>query len=198
VIVLIFPAIFALSGALNLALGGKLPGMTQFYDLMASPAAWPLAAFISFMSGPWSEEFGWRGFALDRFLQRFGTIRGTIGLGLVWAIWHLPLYFMSTTWHAEMGFKLAGFWSFIALSVGLSMIMTSVYLFNRRSIFSALLLHFTSNFTSQLAAPISDTMEIFRSLLILAAGVAACLLLTRATQPQEQAEAVKVPARPHR
>jgi membrane protease YdiL (CAAX protease family) len=45
-----------------------MPGMKQFVSLMANPLMWPLAAFISFMSGPWSEEFGWRGYALDRFL----------------------------------------------------------------------------------------------------------------------------------
>src|SRR5450759_3584491 len=124
-----------------------MPGMKQFVSLMANPLMWPLAAFISFMSGPWSEEFGWRGYALDRFLQRFGVIRASIGLGLVWAVWHLPLYAMPLTWHSQMGFRLAGFPSFVALSVGLSLIMTWVYLSSDRSILSGMLLHFTSNFT---------------------------------------------------
>ncbi len=94
-IFLVFPAVFALSIVVDKALGGAVPGMEQFKNLMASPAMWPLAAFISFMSGPWSEEFGWRGLALKPMLRRFGVIPGSIALGVIWAVWHLPLYFMA-------------------------------------------------------------------------------------------------------
>jgi membrane protease YdiL (CAAX protease family) len=152
---------------------------------MANPIMWPLAAFISFMSGPWSEEFGWRGFALDRFILQFGVLRGSVGLGLVWAVWHLPLYFMPNTWHGQMGFKLAGFWTFIVLSMGLSLIMTWIYLASNRSILSAMLLHFASNFTGQLIAPNSDTAEILRSVLILAIGLVACYQMTQKMRSQE-------------
>lgn len=184
IIFLIFPLVFGVSIAFDRLLGGSLPGMKQWISLMVNPVMWPLAAFISFLSGPWAEEFGWRGFALDRFLQRFGTILGSIGLGLVWAVWHLPLYWMSTTWHAEMGFKLAGFWTFILLSVSLSLIMTWVYLASNRSILSGMLLHFTSNFTGQLLAPTSDTVEMVRVVLMLSIGLTACFLMVRANRSQ--------------
>ena len=52
VILLIFPAIFAVSIAIDTAMGGSMPGMEQLKSLMANPITWPLAAFISFMSGP--------------------------------------------------------------------------------------------------------------------------------------------------
>jgi hypothetical protein len=51
VIFLIFPVIFVVSIAVDVALGGSLPGLTQLKSLMANPLTWPLAAFISFMSG---------------------------------------------------------------------------------------------------------------------------------------------------
>jgi hypothetical protein len=65
-------------------IGGELPGMEMLRNLIANPLTIPLAAFISFMSGPWSEEFGWRGFALDRIIKPLGVIPGTIVLGVVW------------------------------------------------------------------------------------------------------------------
>jgi membrane protease YdiL (CAAX protease family) len=38
------------------------------------------------------EEPGWRGFALPRLQLRHSPIRATLILGLVWGIWHIPLY----------------------------------------------------------------------------------------------------------
>ena len=185
VIFLIFPAIFAVSIAIDTAMGGSMPGIEQLKSLMANPITWPLAAFISFMSGPWSEEFGWRGYALEPLMKRFRIIPGTIVLGVIWAVWHLPLHFMSAGWHGQMGFKLAGFWLFIVFNVALSLIMTWVYLNTHRSILSAMLLHFTSNFTSQLMSPYSDRVEFLRVILMLVVGVIGCLFVSRIVQVQD-------------
>jgi uncharacterized protein len=171
VIFLLFPLMTVLAIALNLGFGGSLPGFTMLKSLIANPVTLPFTAFISFMSGPWSEEFGWRGYALDRIIARLGILPGTVALGLLWAVWHLPLYFMAGTWHGEMGFRLAGFWGFLAYNIGLSLIMTCVFLNTNRSILSGMLLHFTSNFTSQLTAPTADSFEIIRIGLMLAAGI---------------------------
>lgn len=186
VIFFVFPILLGITIAVDRALGGSLPGMDQLKGLIANPLLWPLASFISFMSGPWSEEFGWRGYALDRILQGFGPIAGSVGLGLVWAVWHLPLYFMDKTWHGQMGFKLAGFWTFALLSVGLSMLMTWVYLNTNRSILAGMFIHFTSNFTAQLLAPVSDRVEVMRALLIFAVGAVGCVLLVQKTRRQDQ------------
>jgi membrane protease YdiL (CAAX protease family) len=186
VILLIFPALFGLSIVLDRAAGGPVPGMVQLRDLLANPAMWPLAALISFMSGPWSEEFGWRGVALDPLIRRFGLWTGTVLLGIVWAAWHLPLYFMPDTWHGQMGFKPAGFWLFVAYSVALSLIMTWIFVRTNRSILSGMLLHFTSNFTAQLLAPSSDGVEFWRAVLTLVVGAAGCVWLNRPAQKQER------------
>ncbi|HOU15071.1 MAG TPA: hypothetical protein PKZ84_18330 [Anaerolineae bacterium] len=76
-ILLLFPALFVVYVILDVAMGGTLPGMEQLHSLIANPLMWPLAAFLSFMSGPWSEEFGWRGYALEPVMKRWGIIRGT-------------------------------------------------------------------------------------------------------------------------
>jgi uncharacterized protein len=57
------------------------------------PGAILAAIIIStpFQSG---EEIGWRGYALPRLAERMGFARGSVLLGLIWALWHFPLFFL--------------------------------------------------------------------------------------------------------
>lgn len=190
VIFLVFPLIIAVSIALDVLLGGSVPVMETLRSVSTNPLSLPMLILLWLMSGPVSEEFGWRGYALDPILQRFGVLAGSIILGIIWGVWHFPLFFMPATWHGQMGFQFAGFWTFIIMNVGLALIMTWVYLKTNRSILSAILLHFASNFTANLVLPVSNTVEIGRALLLLVIGLAACSLVERravGVQPAHQA-----------
>src|SRR5437867_3882019 len=43
------------------------------------------------------EEIGWRGYALPRLSARLGLSSASIALGVIWACWHLPFFFISGT-----------------------------------------------------------------------------------------------------
>jgi membrane protease YdiL (CAAX protease family) len=42
---------------------------------------------------PLWEEVGWRGFALPHIQRQYGPVLGTIILGALWGVWHLPFFF---------------------------------------------------------------------------------------------------------
>jgi CAAX protease family protein len=57
---------------------------------------WYLLAIATVFSTPVQagEEIGWRGYALPRMAAGLGLGPASLLLGLVWAIWHLPLFFV--------------------------------------------------------------------------------------------------------
>lgn len=169
---LVFPLVYAAAIGLDLLLHGSVPQMTNLKAVIANPVSFFPLLLLSFLSGPFSEELGWRGYALLPMINRMGLAKAAVLLGLIWGIWHFPLYLMPDTWHGQMGFGLYGFVSFMVLSIGLSLIMAVVYMKTGQSIVSALVLHVSSNFTSQLLQAVSPSAELFRSIFVLVLGIA--------------------------
>lgn len=170
-LILLFPAVMAAAAVLSMACGGAAPEMANLKAILANPIVWFPLIGMSFLSGPFSEELGWRGFALDPLLKRFGFAKSGLLLGLIWGVWHLPLFFMPQTWHGQVGFVFSGFWSFMLLSVGLTYVMSWVYQNTGRSILAMMLMHLSSNFSAQLMEKTDDTFNVTRILMVLAIGV---------------------------
>ncbi len=87
------------------------------------------------------EEPGWRGFALPRLQQRHGPLLGTLVLGLLHGLWHLPMFFTS-----NLGpFTATTFTTFVLTGVAMTFIYTWVFNKTGGSVLLAILLHATGN-----------------------------------------------------
>lgn len=52
---------------------------------------------VLFFCGPLNEEIGWRGFLLLRLQMCLNPLWSSIVMGIIWACWHLPMFFIVGT-----------------------------------------------------------------------------------------------------
>ena len=128
-----------------------LPPLRDFGLYSGLPAlSLPVVLLLVILFSGYGEETGWRGFALGPLQQRFGSVKGTLILALIWAGWHTPAF-----WFVE-GYRSMGVATFLG-GFGLGICAGAVVLarvLNRTngSVLAAALWHATYNLTSATAA----------------------------------------------
>jgi membrane protease YdiL (CAAX protease family) len=74
---------------------------------------WPLigigGAALAALLGGFAEETGWRGFALPAFQRRVGAARAALIVAAFWGLWHLPYFFLVSSYRGFGPFTLVGF-----------------------------------------------------------------------------------------
>jgi membrane protease YdiL (CAAX protease family) len=134
------------------------------------------------------EEPGWRGFALPRLQKQYGPIVGTLILGTLHGIWHLPALLTPLF----DPFTLEGFANFVLTAIAATFLYTWVYNGSRGNVWIAIVLHASGNAATQLTNEIvpkdvefTGFMKVLESgwVNLVAFGVVAILLLilTRGT-----------------
>src|SRR6266508_4358102 len=94
--------------------------------------------FTSYLVNPIGEETGWTGFALPYLQRRFSPLLSAIILGAVWAVWHLPGFFVPS----EMGvINPVSFIFFVLISIFVRVLWMWVANHTKGSGVAAILLH---------------------------------------------------------
>jgi uncharacterized protein len=123
---------WAIAAYVNVLLGAAPPSPVQLagWSLIITST---LGLLINPLAGAW-EEPGWRGYALPLLLRRHSALVASAVLGVMWALWHIPLF-------------LTGLipWPDAALVFALSFVFTAIYLRTAGSVLIAFLLHASIN-----------------------------------------------------
>lgn len=89
------------------------------------------------------EELGWRGYALPRLATHLGLGGASLLLGVIWALWHLPLFIMPGTDTTGQSFPM-----YLLHVTALSVAMSWLYWRTDGSLLLVMLMHSAVNNTS--------------------------------------------------
>ena len=185
--------LFALLGIPAITVLGavSLPGVMASFQMptLSLVLTYPISFVVTLViGGPLGEEPGWRGFALPRLQRLYGPLVGSLILGLLWAFWHLP-YFWMPEWGTPKSTVQDIVW-FVLADIALTIIYTLIFNNTRGSLLIVILVHASNDafFINQLflAPVVTDSLLPF----MVGFGSAALLLviLTRGTLGYEHSQ----------
>ncbi len=157
----------------------NLFNIALFYDSVPPDMGWLVVTPVLIYGQIWvvvAEEFGWRGFALPRLQNRYGSLGATLILGPIWALWHLPMFFTEGSPQFSENVP-ASFAMYTVIVFFISIIFTMIYNRSGGSVLACMLLHAFLNiaaFTIQVPPDVNITVY-----LIIALGVISIWFLDR-------------------
>ena len=83
--------------SLRLGYAAPAPASTPHGSLIVHPAKLlknMLLYLVISLPLAFGEEFAWRGYAQPRLIRQFGMIAGLLALGVLWGVWHTPIYYV--------------------------------------------------------------------------------------------------------
>ena len=137
----------ALAAAVDYLLGGS--GMGIEARFLAGPFSFLSVAVFLFFFGPLPEELGWRGYALGALQQRLTPLKSSLLLGMAWALWHLPLFFVRGSFQQSLLTQPTPVILFPLNILSQTLLMTWVFNRTARSTLSAVLFHYAVNLTGE-------------------------------------------------
>ena len=140
----------------------NLLNIAIFHDSVPANMGWLVIVPVLIFGQIWvviAEEFGWRGFALPRLQNRFGSLGATLILGPIWALWHLPMFFtQGSPQYSEN--VLASLAMYAIIMCFISIILTMLYNRSGGSVLACMLFHAFLNiaaFTVQVPPDVNIT-----------------------------------------
>jgi membrane protease YdiL (CAAX protease family) len=140
-VVILGPAAFSLAVAGVYTLLGGSWSEAAPPALLEGPLLFlPLFLLILTLTDGLGEELAWRGFALPRLLTRYNALAASLILGVIWALWHLPLL-----WTQGNGMFHQPVWLLLLDVTAKSVLFTWLFLHTRGSVLIAMLFHGATN-----------------------------------------------------
>lgn len=116
-------------------------------EFLASGFFYPI--FLIFF-GPIPEELGWRGVAFEELINRLSYYKAQIIVATLWALWHIPLFFIYGSYQNNLGIFTLAFWMFFINVILNSFITGWIYVKSNRSLLIVILFHYTINLSGEM------------------------------------------------
>jgi len=115
-------------------------GEERLQTYLPSVYIFPIYILMMVFYGGGQEEIGWRGYISPYLEKKFGLITGGLILGIIWALWHLPLFFISGSSQSYMNFFV-----FMLMCIGYSYLFSWIVKKSDDHLFSGLVVHGVAN-----------------------------------------------------
>jgi uncharacterized protein len=149
-------------------LGAAVAAMTGAVAVVPDYSAGLVGAVVSFaMVAGLAEEPGWRGAAADAWQARSRPVWAALGIGALWAFWHLPLHFIEGSYQHGVDFGSVRFWLTNLALVQVGVLFLWLANAARGSILVAILAHAGFNAAGGLV-PASTTRDLVAFLVLTA------------------------------
>jgi uncharacterized protein len=135
---------------LTFLLAGIELDASPLMEMLRNPGVMVTTVIFVFIFGPFSEELGWRDYALDWLQARYSAFVSSVILGVIWWAWHLPLIAVSGSFLNENMSDPLFLAGYLYVVIIYSVLFTWVYNNNVRSVLAIILLHFSINLTSRI------------------------------------------------
>ncbi len=119
--------------ALHVVLGGRPPDLSAMFGMLPTVLVSFVYMLIQVGIG---EEVGWRGYALPKLQAGYSALHSSVILGVIWTLWHLPLFFNPAT-----GYSITPFWAFLVFMLPVSILITWVFNSTGGSVLIIMILH---------------------------------------------------------
>ena len=110
-------------------------------EVSVAPIVLAIPYFILMLViGGGQEEFGWRGYAQEPLQEKIGVIPASLVIGVIWGIWHLPLWFMRGDLHSAYSFL-----AFVMMTTSISIMYAWLYNSSGKKLIVVIVFHAMSN-----------------------------------------------------
>jgi len=133
--------IHAISHYLALAIGLDVAQSLFPAESPVAPIVLAIPYFILMLIiGGGQEEFGWRGYAQEPLQEKMGVIPASLVIGVIWGLWHLPLWFMAGDLHSAYSFI-----AFVLMTTSISLMYAWLYNSGGKKLILVMIFHAMNN-----------------------------------------------------
>jgi uncharacterized protein len=149
VILLLMPCAIFLATGFSLLFGYSTDQFSITSEMSVMKGWSFLGIAIPLLLAPIIEELGWRGYGVDSLRAYFNLFTTSVLFGLLWALWHLPTFFIkgyyqNQLWHLGAIYVINFFVSVFVVAI----LMNWVYYKTGRSIPAVILFHSVLNLSA--------------------------------------------------